>query len=78
MGPPLRVTYDAQANAAYIYFSDPSTSPPRVTSCYPCDPVEVDGMINLDFDELGRLLGIEVLDARSKLPPYLLAGAERL
>jgi uncharacterized protein YuzE len=45
---------------------------------YPCDPVEVGGMINLDFDEQGRLIGIEVLAASSKLPKYLLESAERL
>ncbi|MEV5576640.1 DUF2283 domain-containing protein [Spirillospora sp. NPDC052269] len=74
----LRVTYDKQANAAYIYFSDPQKAAPMVKSMYPCDPVEVDGMINLDFDEEGRLLGVEVLAARSKLPQYLLDAAERL
>jgi len=37
---------------------------------YPCDPVEVGGMINLDFDENGRLVGVEVLAASSKLPQY--------
>lgn len=45
---------------------------------YLCDPVDVDGMINLDFDEQGRLIGIEILAARSKLPQYLLRSAERL
>ncbi|MFF2014325.1 DUF2283 domain-containing protein [Streptomyces sp. NPDC058195] len=30
--------------------------------------MEVGGMINLDFDEQGRLIGIEVLAANSKLP----------
>lgn len=45
---------------------------------YPCDPIAVDGMINLDFDR-GRLIGIEILDAaRPKLPSYLLDAAERL
>lgn len=29
-------------------------------------------MINLDFDEQGRLIGIEVLAAGSELPEYLL------
>ncbi|MEU9861184.1 DUF2283 domain-containing protein [Streptomyces sp. NPDC047971] len=73
----LEVTYDAVANAAYLYLTTPG-SHPRVTSMYPCDPVKVDGMINLDFDEAGRLIGIEVLDARAKLPAYLLESAERL
>ncbi|MGW3094355.1 DUF2283 domain-containing protein [Streptomyces sp. NPDC001102] len=35
-------------------------------------------MINLDFDEQGRLIGIEVLAASSKLPAYMLQSAERL
>ncbi|MFE3408838.1 DUF2283 domain-containing protein [Streptomyces mirabilis] len=40
--------------------------------------MDVDGMINLDFDEQGRLIGIGVLAASSKLPEYLLQSAERL
>ncbi|MFJ5216961.1 DUF2283 domain-containing protein [Streptomyces sp. NPDC088354] len=71
----LRVTYDRQANAAYVYFSDPAV---KVARCYPCDPVAVDGMINLDFDDQGCLVGIEVLDASSKLPGHLLSAAERI
>ncbi|MEU4091653.1 DUF2283 domain-containing protein [Streptomyces sp. NPDC026673] len=73
----MRVTYDKTVNAAYLYFTDPQVS---VTSArmYPCDPVDVDGMINLDFDEHGRLIGIEVLAASSKLPEYVLRSAERL
>ena len=35
-------------------------------------------MINLDFDENGCLVGMEVLAASSKLPQYLLDVAERL
>ncbi|MFD9031965.1 DUF2283 domain-containing protein [Streptomyces sp. NPDC059567] len=73
----LRVTYDGQANAAYVYFVDPQTRP-RVAHMYPCDPIEVDGMINLDFDKDGRLVGIEVLAADTKLPQYLIDAADRL
>lgn len=70
---PLRVTYDEVANAAYIYLQPPSTP---VAKMYPCDPVDVGGMINLDFDAAGRLVGVELLDARAKLAPELLAAAE--
>lgn len=35
-------------------------------------------MINLDFDADGVLIGIEVLDARSKLPRHVLDAARRL
>jgi uncharacterized protein YuzE len=70
---PIKVTYDEVANASYIYLQPPGT---RSTYRYPCDPVEVGGMINLDFDAAGRLIGLEVLDARAKLAPELLARAE--
>ncbi|MEV6600996.1 DUF2283 domain-containing protein [Actinoplanes sp. NPDC051346] len=33
-------------------------------------------MIDIDFDETGHLVGIEVLDARAKLAPELVAAAE--
>lgn len=76
----LKVTYDRQVDAAYIYFEDPAKAgaPGSAVKTYECDPIAVDGMINLDFDEEGRVIGIEILDARSKLPPYLLGTAERL
>ncbi|GAA1331479.1 DUF2283 domain-containing protein [Saccharothrix algeriensis] len=73
----VRVTYDRRANAAYIYFTDPRVHT-QVARMHPCDPVEVEGMINLDFDESGFLVGVEVLDASSKLPKYLLDMAERI
>lgn len=73
----VRVTYDKQANAAYIYFTDPQVRQ-NVSHMYPCDPIDVGGMINLDFDEAERLIGVEVLAASSKLPQYLLDAAERI
>jgi uncharacterized protein YuzE len=55
----VRVTYDKTADAAYVYLTEPQA---RVKSArmYPCDPVDVDAMINLDFDEQDRLIGIRV------------------
>ncbi|MFF3254749.1 DUF2283 domain-containing protein [Actinacidiphila glaucinigra] len=49
----------------------------RSAHMHPCDPVDVDGTINLDVDEQGRLIGIEVPAAGSKLPAYHLRSAER-
>ena len=43
----------------------------------PLDPVEIGGMINLDFDSDNRLLGIEVLGASQLLSPGLLSMAAR-
>ncbi|MGW7284546.1 DUF2283 domain-containing protein [Streptomyces sp. NPDC054847] len=71
------ITYDAVANAAYIYLTRAGEHP-QSARMYPCDPVAVDGMINLDFDADGVLIGIEVLDARSKLPRHVLDSARRL
>ncbi|MET7870407.1 DUF2283 domain-containing protein [Streptomyces cyaneofuscatus] len=73
----VKVTYDKSADAAYVYFTEPQVHA-HSARMYACDPVDVDGMIHLDFDEEGRLLGIEVLAAGSKLPEYLLKSAERL
>jgi uncharacterized protein YuzE len=73
----VKVTYDKTVDAAYVHFTDPQDCV-NSAQMYPCDPVDVDGMINLDFDEQGRLIGIEVLAASSKLPEYLLKSAERL
>ncbi|ROO52139.1 uncharacterized protein YuzE [Micromonospora sp. Llam0] len=72
----FRVTYDAKADAAYIYLGE--VGPSGVASMYPCDPIRVGGMINLDFDDSGRLVGVEVLGAASKLPRTLIDQAERV
>ena len=70
----MRITYDPKADAAYIYLVD-EISPGGVARTYPCDPLEVNGQINLDFDSEGRLLGIEVLDAKKRLPVDLVRRA---
>lgn len=70
----MRITYDADADAAYIYVVD-EIGAGGVDKTVPVDPTEVGGMINLDFDAAGHLLGIEILDASSFLPAELLAGS---
>lgn len=67
----MKVTYDADADAAYIYFVD-EIGAGGVSRTYPCDPSEVGGMVNLDFDAGGRLIGVEVMDASRLLPQTLL------
>jgi uncharacterized protein YuzE len=71
---PLRVTYDPEANAGYIYLAEEPPSGWRHCKTVPLDPIEVGGMINLDLDGDGRLMGLEVLDARSVLSDQLLTG----
>ena len=73
----MKVTYDHEANAAYVYIVD-EIEDGGVAQTYCCDPQEIDGMINLDFDSAGRLLGIELIPARSYLSTDFLLAAEQL
>ena len=59
------VTYDPQANAAYIRLSEGTVQ----------ESEEVSAGIVLDYDADGRIVGMEVLDARSHLSPELLEKA---
>ncbi len=63
----MKLEYDAAADAAYIYLAN-NVATGDVESTYTCDTSQVDGMINLDFNEKGVLIGIEILDATHKLP----------
>ena len=65
----IKLTYDKRADAAYIFLQDPGTD---VAKTYPCDPKEINGMINLDFDREGKIVSIEVMDASKKLPKEIL------
>jgi len=67
----VRVTYDKSTDAAYIYLTD-NIGAGGVAKTYCCDPLEVKGQINLDFDDEGRLVGIEVLGGSRRLPLALL------
>jgi len=71
----MKITYDYSVDAAYIYLVYPIVER-QIEKTYTCDPTEVGGQINLDFDVSGRLLGIEVLSASNKLPSELLEMAE--
>lgn len=71
---PLRVTYDDEVDAAYVYLKHPLARGEAVRT------ISVDGeedngypwIVNLDVDADGRILGLEVLGATDRLPPDLL------
>lgn len=69
----MRVTYDAAVDAAYVSLVDEITAG-GVARTVPVDPREIDGMIHLDFDAEGRLVGVEVIDASRFLSPETYAG----
>lgn len=74
----MKITYDKEADAAYIYFVD-KIEKGGVEQTYLLDEFfDLKGMVNLDLDAQGRLLGLEVLEAKSQLPPEVIAKAEKL
>ena len=73
----MKITYDPSADAAYIYLAD-SIRPGGVKKTYMCDRLEVGTMVNLDIDEEGRIVGVEVLSASSHLPKSILKSATQI
>ena len=67
------MTYDAIADAAYIYLVD-RIAPGASVRQEIAEPLN----IVLDFDTDDRLLGIEILQASSRLADETLAAAEQL
>ena len=75
----MRVTYDPDTDAAYIYLSEIGAGEAQSI------PVDLSGhpklagaTIVLDVNDEGVLLGLEVLDASLHLPPEIVTSAERL
>src|SRR5438105_3376011 len=66
----VRVTYDEDADAAYIYLTGIAAA--EVATTVPGWPDSEAFMVNLDFDWEGRLIGIEVVGASAKLPTEFL------
>lgn len=69
----MRLTYDADADAAYIYLAD-SIGAGEVVKTVVCDVTLDCAAVNLDFDASRHLLGIEILGASRVIPRHLLPG----
>jgi uncharacterized protein YuzE len=65
----MRVTYDPGSDAAYVYLVD-HINPGEATR------QEVAGRLILDFDEAGKLLGIEILQAARMLRAETIRSAQ--
>jgi uncharacterized protein YuzE len=72
----VRITYDPAADAVYIYLTGDPLAPGR-TTIQAFLPAGISGFIALDWKD-DRLVGIEILDASSRLHPDLLQEAEIL
>lgn len=76
---PLRLTYDATANAAYLALgASHEASKGGRTIPIGLGGAEHDVDVLLDIDANGVLIGVEVLGARTRLAPDVLAAAHRL
>jgi len=72
----MKITYDKKADAAYIYLAE--IPPGGVSFTYSCDPIEIKGMINLDFNGDNQLIGIEIMDASRKLSKKIIESANKI
>lgn len=64
----MRVTYDNDADAAYIYLKKIKPGDVKTTESIS----RPQGTISLDFDRMGTLVGIEVICAKALLPKELI------
>jgi uncharacterized protein YuzE len=72
----MKLTYEPEVDAAYIALTT-EDEPRVVTTTYPCDPIAINGQINLDFDVSGHLIGVEILNARQFLTAGIRAMSSR-
>ena len=70
----MRISYDRDANAAYIHLAEPPHRGAHATTTAQSPP-GVDAFIALDWQD-NRLVGIEILDADIILPQALLDQAK--
>lgn len=63
----LKLTYDPDVNAAYLYFSSEKIIRTE----------EIRDDLNIDWDAQGSMVGMEFLDARKQIPSTLLELADR-
>jgi len=75
--PGLPGTYDAEVDAAYLYVVADIADGAAVAQVVVEDD-RVDGTIIVDLDSDGRILGFEILGARSLLAPSVLEALEAL
>jgi uncharacterized protein YuzE len=68
------MTYDSEANAAYIYLVEEINRGEAARSCI-ADIALDNAAITIDFDAEGRVLGIEVLGASQTLRPETIRAA---
>ena len=67
----MKIEYDKEVDAAYIYLEHPIKEGEAKKT------VKVKEDINIDFDNKGKLLGVEILNASRHLNKKLILEAQR-
>jgi len=75
-GSHVRVTYNSQGKAVYIYLRKLEAGDSVHQCAVDCDKIK--GQVVLDVDKRGRLIGIEILGGHAAVPLELLDDAERI
>jgi uncharacterized protein YuzE len=75
--PGVRMTHDADSNAAYIYLVD-EIAPGQIANSRVADILLDNAAITVDFDADGRVLGIELLGASRILRAETIRAAENI
>jgi uncharacterized protein YuzE len=71
----MKVTYDIAADSAYIYLEGKEKQSSLTIPSFP----SADGpMVNIDLDEYNKIIGFEILDAKTFLPKSVLDNAENI
>ncbi len=65
----MKITFDREADAAYIYFKE-------ITAGEVVQTISLNESINVDLDAEGKTLGIEILNASKNLPKSALSSAQ--
>ena len=65
----MRITFDSDADSAYIYFKEISFGEVAKT-------ISLNDSMNVDLDNEGKTLGIEIINASKTLPENTLKTCE--
>ncbi len=76
-GLPMKITYDKEADAAYVQLVDGIRDGEASTQVHSIETPGRKGEIIIDFDAAGRILGMEILGAKDVLREETLALAKR-
>ncbi len=64
----MKIEYDKDVDTAFIYFKDIEEGEVAQT-------ISLNDSVNIDLDNEGRTLGIEIIDASKNLPPSAIKSA---